>query len=739
MSPALEPAPARARLAASEPARARSETLESLASLALRGAASLGGLALLAVAVRALGAAEAGRLYTAFGLALIAAALGQAGRVHLVARRVAVERSGADGGAAAYADGLRAAARASVAIAGALALGARPLARHVFGDAGVAAPLALLALGVPALAVLWIQGDVLKGLGRPLAAQGVASGAVPWLAVAPIALLAGRGGAAAAAGAIAACAVGAALVVHARLRRALQPGDDPTSVPAAATGARDLFVVTLTGLVALRAGSLLCAVFGASADVVAYEAALRTVGVATLVLAGVQAPLVPHLARDLAHGDLVSAERRARATARLGAAIAVPLLALPCLAPALVERAFGLPGAHLGPVLGWLALGELANALTGPCVLLLLMGGRERVVRDLALAGTAVGVAVGAAAVPALGPAGAALGACAHALVTNLGAALAARRTLGVVTLPFGRARAECAAPVRLAFAVVGAQKAGTTTLHAWLAAQDEVGLPDVKETHWFSHPERAALGAAWYAERFAAVRDRRLLGEVDPEYLPCPDALRRLRAHSPPARVAVVLRDPLARARSQHAMSVARGLEELPFEAALEAEAARLAAAEPGDETWLHRAYLHRSRYAEQLQRLDASFPRRQVHLVRFEDLFGERRRETFAELCTFLGLERPDLDVVDGGARNARWSSRSRLVAHVLREGSATRRALRALVPTRGLRVRLGRLVERWNRRPAPRTDEPPLSEAWRERFAHEARLLEARTGWDLSGWCR
>jgi hypothetical protein len=55
------------------------------------------------------------------------------------------------------------------------------------------------------------------------------------------------------------------------------------------------------------------------------------------------------------------------------------------------------------------------------------------------------------------------------------------------------------------AFLVIGAQKAGTTSLDAWLRIQRSIELPEPKETHYFSDDERYAKGLSWYQRRYFA------------------------------------------------------------------------------------------------------------------------------------------------------------------------------------------------------------------------------------------
>ena len=85
-----------------------------------------------------------------------------------------------------------------------------------------------------------------------------------------------------------------------------------------------------------------------------------------------------------------------------------------------------------------------------------------------------------------------------------------------------------------------------------------------------------------------------------------------RIAEHLPDVKLIAVLRDPVARAWSAYHHEYRRGHETLGFEAALDAEKARLAGA---DEVLLggparhfshqHHGYVARGRYAEQLERL--------------------------------------------------------------------------------------------------------------------------------------
>jgi Sulfotransferase domain len=200
-------------------------------------------------------------------------------------------------------------------------------------------------------------------------------------------------------------------------------------------------------------------------------------------------------------------------------------------------------------------------------------------------------------------------------------------------------------------FLVLGAQKAGTTALYAYLRWHPGITGPSWKEVSFFDrHWWR---GVRWYRGQFPLRSRGRLVGEASPSYLFHPLAPERARAVVPDARLVVVLRDPVDRAYSQYQHEVALGREPLSFEDALAAEEGRTRGeverlvADPrafSHEWWDH-TYAARGLYAEQLERWLAMFPRDQLLVVTSDDL-GKRPAETYASILSFLGAAPHSLD---------------------------------------------------------------------------------------------
>ncbi len=236
---------------------------------------------------------------------------------------------------------------------------------------------------------------------------------------------------------------------------------------------------------------------------------------------------------------------------------------------------------------------------------------------------------------------------------------------------------------------LLGAQRAGTTSLHAHIGLHPGVCLSRTKEVHYFDNYQDQGLD--WYrshfpTRRWVEARSRDLgyeiaVGEGSPYYLFHPAVPARVQAVLPATRLVVVLRDPVERALSHFRLERRRGFEPIAdFERAWESEAERLAGAEARlsagntafDEAHNRFSYTSRGDYAPQLERWLALFDHSQLHVIRSGDLF-ERPGEVVTGLFDFLELPHVDLGrfpVLNATAAQAVDSAeravRERLAAH-------------------------------------------------------------------------
>lgn len=201
-------------------------------------------------------------------------------------------------------------------------------------------------------------------------------------------------------------------------------------------------------------------------------------------------------------------------------------------------------------------------------------------------------------------------------------------------------------------FIIIGAQKAGTTSLYRYLTLHPRVVEAHVKEVHYFDL--NLARGPRWYLSNFPYRStlghgpDRRLTGEASPYYLFHPRCAARIRDALPEAALIVLLRDPAARALSHYNHNLRNKRETRSFAQALEEEDAlldgelRRMQADPAYESYAlqHYSYKARGRYAEQLERYFDAFGRERVLVLRSEDLFADPQH-VFELTLAHLGLE--------------------------------------------------------------------------------------------------
>jgi Sulfotransferase domain len=199
-------------------------------------------------------------------------------------------------------------------------------------------------------------------------------------------------------------------------------------------------------------------------------------------------------------------------------------------------------------------------------------------------------------------------------------------------------------------FLILGAQKAGTTALYAYLRWHPEITGPSFKEVSFFDR--HYAKGERWYRAHMP-VRRRSLVGEASPSYLFHPLAPERVAGMLPGARLIALLRNPVDRAFSHYQHEVALGREPLSFEDAVDREDERMQSElermlrDPSyfSLAWWNYTYIARGRYAEQLERWFAAFPREQL-LVLFTEELSADTAATYRRVLDFLGVTARDLE---------------------------------------------------------------------------------------------
>lgn len=165
-----------------------------------------------------------------------------------------------------------------------------------------------------------------------------------------------------------------------------------------------------------------------------------------------------------------------------------------------------------------------------------------------------------------------------------------------------------------LSFVVIGAMKAGTTSLYSYLAKHPELSLPYTeKEVNFFNNEKHWDMGANWYVENFRENDLKR--GEVNPNYAMfprCQVVPERLYQFSPNIKIIYILRDPIERLRSHIHHNYIKGLEDRSIEEIL---------SDQSDSLW----YISYSKYFYQLEKYLKFFSKEQIFITTLEDLSSD------------------------------------------------------------------------------------------------------------------
>lgn len=229
---------------------------------------------------------------------------------------------------------------------------------------------------------------------------------------------------------------------------------------------------------------------------------------------------------------------------------------------------------------------------------------------------------------------------------------------------------------------IVGAPKAGTTSLKSWLGQHPALVTHDAREFIHFANDEgfRQGYDAAFAAHFGPGARScaARVAKSVAMMYSRA--ALTRLKEHNPSVQVVLVLREPVARAHSEFWYAKRRGREPAAtFGAALD----RIAA-QPVEDARAHDAYLARGRYAEFLEPILELFGPAQVSVLLLEELEKDPVKACRALFARLAAVDAEFTPAVDRRHNEAAAPRNPRLLDVVMRarRQPVLRGALRAVL---------------------------------------------------------
>ena len=310
-------------------------------------------------------------------------------------------------------------------------------------------------------------------------------------------------------------------------------------------------------------------------------------------------------------------------------------------------------------------------------------------------------------------------------------------------------------------FFIVGAGKAGTTSLYCYLRQHPDIYMSPVKEPCYFASEIRAEtmarpiqqhvakqsrelpkvlgdtvaakphgwIAAEWgdYTRLFQGVRGEKAIGEASAAYLWSQTAAANIRASVPGAKIIMILRDPAERAFSQYLHQVSIGLTGTTFRAHLEA-----CRRDTGHKLSPTYPSLEIGFYSAQVERFLACFPRDRIRIYWYEESWRQPA-QMLADAFRFLDVDAgfaPDFSHRD----HERRAPKARTLHYLLKK-SGLWYPLKALLPDRAVDSLRQAAFVNGNAVAMHPADRRYLSDYYRD----DIRKLELLLKRDLSAWLR
>ncbi|MEE2931631.1 MAG: sulfotransferase [Bacteroidota bacterium] len=225
---------------------------------------------------------------------------------------------------------------------------------------------------------------------------------------------------------------------------------------------------------------------------------------------------------------------------------------------------------------------------------------------------------------------------------------------------------------MKVDFFIVGAPKAGTTSLFYYLKSHPDIIMSSVKEPNYFTYQEILNQNLYYKKENFGINTleryhalfppqvDSKKFGEGSVSYLFYPDTANKIYEYNPNAKIIIMLRDPIERAFSHYLMDYRLGYVTESFQSIIQKESKH------PDINLYYQQYVELGLYYQQVKRYINIFGADNTLLINYSD-FQSKTQEIIKKVFSFLDVD-PSFSVDNTIKHNEYHAPRS-LLTHQLR----------------------------------------------------------------------
>ena len=233
-------------------------------------------------------------------------------------------------------------------------------------------------------------------------------------------------------------------------------------------------------------------------------------------------------------------------------------------------------------------------------------------------------------------------------------------------------------------FIIIGAPKAGTTSLYHYIAEHPNIFMSEPKEVNYFSGTDISKQNLFYadfkvntldeYEGLFSSADVGQVKGEASVSYLFYPKVPQRIFELIPSCKVIAVLRNPIERGYSHYLMDYKLGLVDLPYEDIV---------FKRGDHKKLglyYQQYVELGLYAQQLEKYFDIFPKEQIKIYTQEELKIDTEA-VINNLFEFLNVKK--IDLVESKVKHNQFSLPKNIIIHKLYSAVWLRKTLSVMLP--------------------------------------------------------
>ena len=195
---------------------------------------------------------------------------------------------------------------------------------------------------------------------------------------------------------------------------------------------------------------------------------------------------------------------------------------------------------------------------------------------------------------------------------------------------------------MKVDFFIVGAPKAGTTSLYHYLSEHPQIEMSSQKEPDYFSDKAINEQGMYYGKNRVNTLdkyeslfvqKESVVYGEASVSYLFYDNVAEDIKKYNPNAKIIIMLRNPIERAFSHYLMDYRLGLISDSFENIIAKKSKHRNA------HLFYQQYIEVSKYATQIQRYLDFFEKESILFIDYED-FKKNVSKTVGKVYDFLNI---------------------------------------------------------------------------------------------------